>query len=119
MKQLKDNDTIKVSSDYIGFLDVMDRTSENPVTLTIADVFDVSGEKIDGMREAKLGTYALSFNEIPNRKLLLQGRKKKFIMRNYGKRKSDLIGKTIKIYGDPNVMFAGKAVGGVKIVGQD
>lgn len=119
MKPLKDTDSIKNHSEYIGFVDVSDRTQANPVRLTISDVVDVSGDKLDGQREAKLGTYALAFVEIPNRKLLLQGRKKKWVMRNIGKRKSDLVGKVIEIYGDASVKFGGVAVGGVKIVGQE
>lgn len=118
MKALNDTDEIKNTTPYIGFVDVLDRTKEKPVKLTITDVEDATGVKIDGMREAKGGTYALSFKETP-RKLILQGRKKKFLMRTYGKKKSDLVGKVIEIYGDPNVTFAGKAVGGVKFVGME
>lgn len=115
MKELKDNDEIRNTSEYIGFVDLIGKGN---VTLTISDVTDVSGDKVDGVREAKLGTYALSFKETPGRKLLIQGRKKKWLMRNVGKKKSELIGKQVTIFGDPSVKFGAEVVGGVKFVGQ-
>jgi len=116
MKQLKDNDEIKNTSPYIGYVDLIGKGN---VTLTIADVEDASGEKVDGVREAKLGTYAITFKEIKERKMVIQGRKKKFLMRQFGKMKSGWVGQSITIYSDPHVKFGGKEVGGIKIVGQD
>jgi hypothetical protein len=94
MKTLKDTEEIKNTSPYIGYVDLIGKGN---VKLTISDVEDASGDKVDGVREAKLGTYALSFKEIPNRKMLLQGRKKKYLMRTFGKRKSDLVGKEVNL----------------------
>lgn len=116
MKTLKDNDEIKNTTPYIGFVDLI---GAGNVKVTIADVVDVSGDKLDGMREAKLGTYAIKFKERPDRSLIIQGKKKKFLMVLFGKKKSDWIGKQIEIYADPNVMLRGEKVGGVKIVGMD
>lgn len=116
MKALKETDEIKNTTPYIGYVDLIGKGN---VTLTISDVEDVSGDKVDGIREAKLGTYALSFVEIKERKLILQGRKKKFLMRKFGKRKSDLVGQKVEIYADATVKFAGKAVGGIKFVGME
>lgn len=116
MKTLSDNDEIKNHSPYIGFVDLIGKGN---VTLTITDIADVSGDKVDGQREAKLGTYALAFKEIADRRLLIQGRKKKYLMRQFGKKKSGWIGQTITIYGDPKVKFGGKEVGGIKIAGQE
>lgn len=118
LKPLKDTDEIKNTTPYIGFVDVIDRTKENPVKLTIADVEDATGVKIDGVRDAKSGTYALSFKGT-DRKLILQGRKKKHLIRQFGKKKSDWIGKEVQIYGDPNVTFGREKVGGVKFVGME
>lgn len=116
MKELKETDEIKNTSPYIGYVDLIGKGN---VKLTISNVEDASGDKVDGVREAKLGTYALSFKEIANRKLLLQGRKKKFLMRTFGKRKSDLVGQVVEIYADATVKFGGKAVGGIKFVGME
>lgn len=115
MKPLRDSDEIKNTTPYIGYVDLIGKGN---VKLTISDIEDVSGDKVDGVREAKLGTYALSFKEIPGRKLLIQGKKKKFLMRTYGKKKSDLVGKVVEIFGDPTVKFGTEVVGGVKFVGQ-
>jgi len=82
MKPLKDTDEIKNTSPFIGYVDMIVKGN---VTLTIADVEDASGEKVDGVREAKLGTYAITFKEIPARRMVIQGRKKKFLMRQFGK----------------------------------
>lgn len=116
MKALTDNDEIKNTSPYIGYVDLIGKGN---VTLTITDIADVSGDKVDGVREAKLGTYALSFKEISDRKMLIQGRKKKYLMRLFGKKKSGWIGQQITIYGDAKVKFGGKEVGGIKIAGQE
>jgi hypothetical protein len=116
MKSLNDTDVIKNTTPYIGFVDLM---GAGNVKLTITDVEDASGDKVDGVREAKAGTYALSFKEINGRKMLVQGRKKKHLLRTLGKKKSDWVGKVIEIYADASVKFGGKEVGGVKIVGQD
>jgi hypothetical protein len=114
MKQLKDTDTIKRQTPYLGFVDLMDAGN---VKLTIADVEDVSGDKVDGVREAKAGTYALCFKET-QRKMLVQGRKLTFMLRTHGKKKSDWMGKIIEVYADPTVKFGRDTVGGLKIVGQ-
>ena len=116
MKALKDTDEIKNTSPYIGYVDLIGKGN---VTLTITDIEDASGDKVDGVREAKLGTYAISFKEIPNRKMILQGRKKKHLMREFGKQKSGWLGKQSTIYADPHVKFGGKEVGGIKIAGQE
>jgi hypothetical protein len=116
MKKLNDTDEIKNTSDFIGFVDLL---GAGNVKVTIQDVFDVSGDKLDGMREAKLGTYAIVFKERPNRSMIIQGKKKKFLMIKFGKKKSDWIGKQIEIYADPNVKLKGETVGGLKIVGME
>ena len=116
MKALADTDEIKNHSPFIGFIDLIGKGN---VTLTISDIEDVSGDKLDGQREAKLGTYALAFKEIPDRRMLIQGRKKKYLMRQFGKKKSGWIGQQVTIYGDPSVKFGGKEVGGIKIAGQE
>lgn len=116
MKQLKETDEIKNTSQYIGFVDLIGKGN---VKVTIQDVFDVSGDKLDGMREAKLGTYAITLKEVPDRALIIQGKKKKFLMIQFGKKKSEWIGKEIEIYADPSVKMAGERVGGVKIVGME
>jgi len=115
MKTLSDSDTIKNTTPFIGYVDLVGCGN---VKLTISDVEDASGDKVDGVREAKAGTYALSFKEIKERKMLVQGRKKKHLMRTFGKKKSDWVGKVIEVYADPDVKFGGVAVGGLKIVGQ-
>ena len=115
-KELKDTDEIKNTTPYIGFVDLI---GKGDVILTISNIEDVSGDKVDGVREAKLGTYALTFSEIPNRKMILQGRKKKWLMRQFGKRKSDIVGKKVTLYGDPDVMFGKDRVGGIKFRGME
>ena len=115
-KELKDTDEIKNTTPFIGYVDLI---GKGDVTLTISNIEDVSGDKVDGVREAKLGTYALTFAEIPNRKMILQGRKKKWLMRTFGKRKSDIVGKKVTIYGDANVTFGKEKVGGIKFRGQE
>lgn len=114
MKTLKDTDEIKNTTPFIGYVDLIGKGN---VTLTIADVEDVSGDKVDGVREAKMGTYALTFKEIAGRKMLVAGRKKKFLMREFGKKKSDWMGKSVTIYGDPDVTFGAEKVGGIKFAG--
>jgi len=115
MKPMKDTDEIKNTTPYIGYADLI---GKGAVKLTISDVEDASGEKVDGVREAKPGTYALTLKEIPGRKLLVQGRKKKFLIRLFqSKKKSDWLGKVVEVYGDPNVRFGSEKVGGVKFVG--
>jgi hypothetical protein len=116
MKTLAPDEELKSNTPYIGFVDLIGKGN---VKLTISAVDDVSGEKVDGVRAAKPCTYALSFKEVPGRKLLIQGKKKKFLMRQYGKKASDLIGKVVEIYGDPHVKFGGVEVGGVKFVGME
>lgn len=118
MKTLAESDEIKNTSPYIGFVDVIGRTATNPAKVTITDVEDVSGDKVDGVREAKVGTYSLVLKGT-DRKLLIQGRKKKFLMRQFGKKKSDWVGKTVEIYGDANVKFGREKVGGWKFVGME
>jgi hypothetical protein len=118
MKTLSDTDLIKNVTPYIGFVDLV---GAGTVKLTITDVEDVSGDKVDGVREAKAGTYALSFKEAATvgRKMLVRGRKLKHLIRTFGsKRKSDWVGKVIEVYADADVKFGGVAVGGIKIVGQ-
>jgi len=115
-KELKDTDEIKNTTPFIGYVDLI---GKGDVTLTISNIEDVAGDKLDGVREAKLGTYALSFAEIPNRKLILQGRKKKWIMRELGKRKSAIVGQKVTLFADPNVMFGKDKVGGIKFRGQE
>lgn len=114
MKPLKDTDEIKNTTPFIGYVDLI---GKGEVALTIADVEDVSGDKVDGVREAKPGTYALTFKEIAGRKMLVNGRKKKFLMREFGKKKSDWLNKTVTIYGDASVTFGAEKVGGLKFVG--
>ena len=116
MKELKDTDEIKNTSPNIGYVDLI---GKGEVTLTISNLIEVSGEKLDGQREAKDGTYALEFVEVPGRRLILQGRKKKWVMKNLGKKKAEIIGKKVAIFADKSVKFAGKEVGGIKFVGQD
>lgn len=118
MKKLADTDQIKNTSPYIGYVDMIGRGKDNPVKLTIVDVEDVSGDKLDGVREAKDGTYALVVKE-SDRKLLIQGRKKKFLMRKLGVKKADMVGKVVEIYADPSVTFGRDTVGGWKFVGQE
>lgn len=118
MKTLSETDEIKNTTPFIGYVDLIGRTAEKPVKVTIADVEDVSGDKVDGVREAKAGTYALVLKGT-ERKLLIQGRKKKFLMRQLGKKKSDWVGQTLEIYGDPNVKFGRDTVGGWKFVGME
>lgn len=118
MKALAETDEIKNTTPFIGFVDVIGRGADRPVKVTVADVEDVSGDKIDGVREAKAGTYALTLKGT-DRKLLIQGRKKKFLMRQFGKKKSDWVGRTLEIYADPNVKFGRETVGGWKFVGME
>lgn len=115
-KELKDTDEIKNTTPFIGYVDLI---GKGEVTLTISNIEDVSGDKVDGVREAKLGTYALSFAEIPNRKMILQGRKKKWLMCQFGKKKSEIVGKKVGLYADKTVKFGGKEVGGIKFVGME
>lgn len=118
MKTLSDTDLIKNVTPYIGFVDLV---GAGNVKLTIADVEDVSGDKVDGVREAKAGTYALSFKEpaTAGRKMLVRGKKLKHLIRTFGsKRKSDWLGKVVEIYADPKVKFGTDTVGGIKFVGQ-
>lgn len=115
MKSLTATDEIKSGTPYIGFVDLVGKGN---VKLTIAGVDDVSGEKIDGKREAKPYTYALTFKEIPGRKLIIQGRKKKFLIRHFNSKKAaDWVGQTVELYADPDVMFGREKVGGIKFVG--
>lgn len=118
MKTLSETEEIKNTSPYIGFVDVIGRTPANPAKVTITDVEDVSGDKVDGVREAKAGTYSLVLKGT-DRKLLIQGRKKKFLMRQFGKKKSDWVGKVVEIYADANVKFGREKVGGWKFVGME
>ena len=115
MKTLSDTDAIKSTTPFIGFVDLIGKGN---VKLTIEDVQDVSGDKVDGVREAKAGTYALVLKGT-ERKLLIQGRKKKFLMRTFGTKKSDWVGKTVEIYGDAAVKFGRETVGGWKFVGME
>jgi hypothetical protein len=115
MKQLNDTDEIKRSTPYIGYLDLMGKGN---VKVTIEDVFDIGGDKLDGGRKADPQTYAISFKGIPQRKLIVKGNKMKHLMRCFGKKKSGWVGKEIEIYGDPDESFGGVVTGGVKIVGQ-
>jgi hypothetical protein len=115
MKTLADTDEIKNTTPFIGFVDLIGKGN---VKLTIVDVEDVSGDKVDGVREAKRGTYALVLKGT-DRKLLIQGRKKKFLMRTFGSKKSDWVGKVVEIYGDPAVKFGRETVGGWKFVGME
>lgn len=116
MKELSETDRIKNTGQYIGFIDLVGLP---PYKLTIADVVDVSGDKVDGVRPAKPGTYALKFKETGDRMLLIQGKRKKFIIHKFGAKKSELIGQSVEIYADPSVKFAGKAVGGLKFLGME
>jgi len=118
MKALAETEEIKNTTPYIGYTDLVGRDVSNPVAVTIEDVLDVSGDKVDGVREAKAGTYAVALKGT-ERKLLIQGKKKKFLIRTLGKKKSDWVGKTVKIYGDPNVKFGREIVGGWKFVGME
>jgi hypothetical protein len=114
---MKTADEIKSSTPYIGFIDVMGRTPDNPVKVTIETVLDVSGEKIDGVRAAPPCTYALGVKGT-DRKLLIQGRKKSFLVRKFGTRKTaEWIGKEVEIYADPTTTMCGQVVGGWKFVG--
>lgn len=118
MKKLAEHEEIKNVTPYIGYVDLIGRDKTNPVKLTIADIEDVGGDRVDGVREAKAGTYALVVKET-DRKLLINGKKKKHLMRLFGKKKSDIVGKVIEIYADPTVKFGSETVGGWKFVGQD
>jgi hypothetical protein len=40
-------------------------------------------------------------------------------MREFGKKKSDLVGKKVAIFADKTVKFGGKEVGGIKFVGME
>ena len=115
MKILSDTDPIKSTTPFIGYVDLIGKGN---VKLTVEDVQDVSGDKVDGVREAKPGTYALVLKGT-DRKLHIQGRKKKFLMRTFGTKKSDWVGKTVEIYGDANVKFGRETVGGWKFVGME
>ena len=117
MKELQPNDTLKSASEYIGFVDLVDRGIDNPVTLTIERIADGTGEKPDGTRALKAGSYILAFKETP-KKLIVQGRKRSFLIRTFGAKASGIVGQKVKLYGDPTVKVAGEVVGGTKFVGQ-
>ncbi len=115
MKTLSPTEEIKSSTPFIGYVDLIGKGN---VKVTISDVFDITGDKLDGGRKAEPGTYAISFQGIPDRKLIIKGGKLKFLMRNFGKKKSEWVGQTVEIYGDPDIYFGKDKTGGVVFVGQ-
>lgn len=100
---------LKADSDWLG---VEDLPLDRDIPVTILKVVMFQGAKFAGGRTKDGG--ALVFDG-KKKMLIINGDRRKTLVRLFGADTASWWGKRISLYVDPNVTFGGKQTGGIKI----
>lgn len=89
----------------------------DPITLTIKEVIGLKPDfKFENGRTLGKKTLVLKFEKTP-KAMKLNSTNRRILQKILGNKCADWPGNKITIYGDPDVMFGGKRVGGVVVKG--
>lgn len=89
---------------YSGYLKKEDFPSPALLTITSLEVIDLGGEE----------KVVMSFHEV-NKPMILNKSNGETLCQLFGNDTDGIVGNTIVVYADPNIMFGGKRVGGLRL----
>lgn len=100
---------LKADSEWLG---VEDLPQDRDIPVTILKVIMFKGATFAGGRKMDGG--ALVFDG-KNKKLIINGNRRKTLVRMFGANTENWWGKRVALYVDPTVTFGGQQTGGIKI----